>query len=160
MESILVYLVPLNLQAKYPIKTFDINSDELWLYERDPNAPSNYSEPCGKQWQHSIRGWEYWRKQMFWISQMSTLIWNIWVPGGSGCDFENAIFNLVLIICIHWSSVDLDLCRHIISLSQNDLMGVSCRCPKFDQPIYQGLFNICLTTFYFIIWLGLIPLIS
>ena len=31
--------------------------NEIWLHESHPNAPSTCSEPGGKQWQHSIRGW-------------------------------------------------------------------------------------------------------
>ena len=36
---------------------FYITLNEIWLYESDPHAPSTCSEPGGKQWQHSIRGW-------------------------------------------------------------------------------------------------------
>ena len=38
-------------------KHFYFTSNEIWLYESDPNAPSTCCEPGGKQWQHSIRGW-------------------------------------------------------------------------------------------------------
>ena len=41
-------------------KQFYITLNEIWLYESDPNAPSTCSEPGGKQWQHSIRGWRNW----------------------------------------------------------------------------------------------------
>ena len=36
---------------------FDIILNEISLYKSDRNAPNTYSEPGGKQWQHSIRGW-------------------------------------------------------------------------------------------------------
>ena len=32
----------------------------IWLFESDPNAPSTWSEPGGKQWQPSIRGRRNW----------------------------------------------------------------------------------------------------
>ena len=35
-------------------------NDSKWLYESDPNAPSTWSEPGGKQWQRSIRGRRNW----------------------------------------------------------------------------------------------------
>ena len=38
-------------------KQFYITLNEIWLYESDLNAPSTCSEPSGKQWQPSIRGW-------------------------------------------------------------------------------------------------------
>ena len=34
--------------------------NEIWLFESDPNAPSTWSEPGGKQWQRSIRGRRSW----------------------------------------------------------------------------------------------------
>ena len=44
-----------------PYKQFYINLNEIWLYESDPNASSTCSEPGGQQWQHRIRGWEYFK---------------------------------------------------------------------------------------------------
>ena len=46
-------------RLNHPYKQFYINSNETWLYKSDPNAPSTCNEPGGKQWQHSVRGWEY-----------------------------------------------------------------------------------------------------
>ena len=37
-----------------------VTLNEIWLYESDPNAPSTWSEPGGKQWQRSIRGRRNW----------------------------------------------------------------------------------------------------
>ena len=51
MENIFVDLI-----HTYPYRPFEINLIEIWLYGRDPNAPSTCSEPGGKQWQPSIRG--------------------------------------------------------------------------------------------------------
>ena len=45
-----------NVQAKY-LKQSNITLNEIWLYESDPNSHSTHSEPGGKQWHHSIRGW-------------------------------------------------------------------------------------------------------
>ena len=41
-------------------KQFYVTLNEIWLFESDPNAPSTWSEPGGKQWQHSIRGRRNW----------------------------------------------------------------------------------------------------
>ena len=59
MENILVDLIQINVYAGSLIQTIRVNSKEICLNERDPNAPSICSEPGGKQWPHSICGWEY-----------------------------------------------------------------------------------------------------
>ena len=41
-------------------KQFYVTLNEIWLFESDPNAPSTWSEPGGKQWQRSIRGRRNW----------------------------------------------------------------------------------------------------
>ena len=41
-------------------KQFYVTLNEIWLFESDPNAPSTWSEPGGKQWQRSIRGRHNW----------------------------------------------------------------------------------------------------
>ena len=41
-------------------KQFYVTLNEIWLFESDPNAPSTWSEPAGKQWQRSIRGRRNW----------------------------------------------------------------------------------------------------
>ena len=41
-------------------KQFYVPLNEIWLFESDPNAPSTWSEPGGKQWQRSIRGRRNW----------------------------------------------------------------------------------------------------
>ena len=41
-------------------KQFYVTLNEIWLFECDPNAPSTWSEPGGKQWQRSIRGRRNW----------------------------------------------------------------------------------------------------
>ena len=43
-----------------PYKQFYVTLNEIWLNESDPNAPSTWSEPGGKQWQRSIRGRRNW----------------------------------------------------------------------------------------------------
>ena len=44
-------------------KSFYNTLKYILLYESHPNAPSTHSEPGGKQWQHSIRGW---RNSVLW----------------------------------------------------------------------------------------------
>ena len=51
-------------------KQFYITLNEIWLCENESNAPSTCSEPGGKQWQHSIRGWRNW-------TLWNKLQWNI-----------------------------------------------------------------------------------
>ena len=41
-------------------KQFYVTLNEIWLFASDPNAPSTWSEPGGKQWQRSIRGRRNW----------------------------------------------------------------------------------------------------
>ena len=41
-------------------KQFYVTLNEIWLFESDPNAPSTWSKPGGKQWQRSIRGRRNW----------------------------------------------------------------------------------------------------
>ena len=41
-------------------KQFYVTLNEIWLFESDPNAPSTWSEPGGKQWQRSFRGRRNW----------------------------------------------------------------------------------------------------
>ena len=57
MENMLIDFIWLNVQAKYLIQTISYHFKwdmALWKW---PNAPSTCSEPGGKQWQNSIRGW-------------------------------------------------------------------------------------------------------
>ena len=65
MENMSVDFIWLNAQAKYLIQTILCHfkwdmPGEIWLFESDPNAPSTWSEPGGKQWQRSIRGRRNW----------------------------------------------------------------------------------------------------
>ena len=56
-----------SIHNKSPYEMFEdsrlqihVTLNEIWLYESDPNAPSTWSEPGGKQWQRSIRGRRDW----------------------------------------------------------------------------------------------------
>ena len=69
-------------------KQFYMTLSEIWLYESDPNAPSACSEPGGKQWQHSMRGWrncDPWGTPVLSanVSQISKFMGPTWGPPGS-----------------------------------------------------------------------------
>ena len=57
-------------------KQFYMTLSETWLYESDPNAPSTCSEPGGKQWQHSIRGWRNSTKHLCNIPKCTGALWD------------------------------------------------------------------------------------
>ena len=57
MENMLIDFIWLNMQIKYLIQTilYPFKWDmALWKW---PKCPSAWSEPGGKQWQHSIQNW-------------------------------------------------------------------------------------------------------
>ena len=58
IQNIFLTLIRINV-LNLPYGPFYINLREIWFYKKDANAPSACSNPGGKQWQHSIQGWEY-----------------------------------------------------------------------------------------------------
>ena len=61
-------------------KQFYITLNEIWLYESAPNAPRTRSEPGGKQWQHSIRGWRNYPYKGPVIRVPMTSLWLLLTP--------------------------------------------------------------------------------